>query len=157
LVSVVVWGVMRAQHANPAAYLRFHTEAPSGDSALVLQLKPDPTKYRFAVKPALDLHVVARAVASANLEGGYDVFVEFTEEGRTRFQDMTKKIVGQHLGIVIDDKLASVPVVQTPLKTARIPIAEKKKTEAAAARLANEINIRIEEMRLAGRGGKPGS
>jgi preprotein translocase subunit SecD len=157
LVGVLVTAELRAQHPNAAAFLRFHTEAPAGDSALVLQLKPEPTRYRFALRPALDLRVVARAVTSPNPGGGYDVLVEFTEDGRTRFQEMTTKVVGQHLGIILDDKLTSAPIIQTPLKAARIPVAREKKSEASAARLANEINIRIEELRLAGgRGGRPG-
>jgi preprotein translocase subunit SecD len=147
LVGVLTASAMHAQDSGVAAYLRFHTEAPAGDSALVLQLKPDPTRYRFAVKPALDLRIVARALASPNtVGGGWDVIVEFTQDGRARFQEMTAKIVGQHLGIVIDDKLTDVPIIQTPLRAARIPVAQGKKTEAAAARLAAEINRRIEEL-----------
>jgi len=150
LAGLLFAGTLRAQDADAAAYLRFHTQAAAGDSAIVLRLKSDSSRVRFAVRPALDLRGVARAAMSRSVTDGYDVLVELTKDGRARIQEMTEKLAGQRIAIIVDDKLSDAPVIDASLKEARIPIARGKKTEASAARMANEINVRIAQLRSKG-------
>ncbi|MGE3726641.1 MAG: protein translocase subunit SecD [Candidatus Sericytochromatia bacterium] len=55
--------------------------------------------------------------ARANLRGASDWIIEFefNSEGAKKFGDLTTELVGQPLGIFLDDKLVSAPNVNTPI------------------------------------------
>jgi preprotein translocase subunit SecD len=152
LATLVCAGALRAQDPNPAAYLRFHTQAAAGDSAIVLRMKSDTARVRFAARPALDLRGVAKAAMSRSVTDGFDVVVELTKEGRARVQEMADKLAGQRLAIMVDDRLTEAPVIDASLREASIVISRGRKTEASAARMANEINVRIAQLKSKGTG-----
>jgi preprotein translocase subunit SecD len=55
--------------------------------------------------------------ARANLRGASDWIIEFefNSEGAKKFGDLTTELVGQPLGIFLDDKLVSAPNVNSPI------------------------------------------
>jgi len=48
-------------------------------------------------------------------DGGYVVNLTFSSEGTTKFADLTTKLIGQRLGVFLDDKLLTNPTVNVPI------------------------------------------
>ena len=47
--------------------------------------------------------------------GGYVVNLSFTPDGAKKFADLTTKLIGQRLGVYLDDKLLTNPTVNVPI------------------------------------------
>jgi len=61
-----------------------------------------------------EMLVDARAMSDPQ-EGGWVVTFRFNSEGAKRFADATRDNVGQRFAIVLDDKVISAPVIETPI------------------------------------------
>lgn len=88
---------------------------------------------------------VANAFPSPDQEkGGMHVSLELTSEGAKKFEEGTGRLVGKPIGIFLDEKLISAPIVQEKISggQARITLgqADSKKSALEARDLADTIN-----------------
>lgn len=80
----------------------------------------------------------ASVVAMGNRPG---VEVLFTEEGRTRWAEVTEAQVGKRIGIFLDGTLVSAPVVRAPIREGKA-IINGDFTEEEAQRIAVALSPR---------------
>ncbi|KJR48527.1 Protein-export membrane protein SecD [Desulfosporosinus sp. I2] len=64
--------------------------------------------------------------------GGYVVNLSFSTEGAKKFADLTTKLIGQRLGVYLDDKLLTNPTVNTPILNGQAEITGYGTLEEAA-------------------------
>ena len=69
----------------------------------------------------------------------YVVELSFTKEGAQNFEDATEKLVGQNMGIYMDDELISNPTVQQKIEGGQAVITGMKDYEEAK-KLSDQIN-----------------
>ncbi len=67
------------------------------------------------------------------------VSLELNDEGSKLFEEATGRLVGQHIGIYMDDTMLSNPVVQTKISGGKATITGMEDAQAAV-RLADQIN-----------------
>ncbi len=96
--------------------------------------------------PSGNIMVEGKNVSSAKPEAqkdngmvSYVVALTFDSEGAQKFQEATASLVGQRMGIYMDDVLISNPVVQTEISGGQAVITGMENYEAAQD-LANKIN-----------------
>ena len=65
-------------------------------------------------------------------QGQYVVNLSFSSEGGKKFADLTTKLIGQRLGVYLDDKLLTNPSVNTPILDGQAEITGYDTLEAAA-------------------------
>ncbi|WP_269524502.1 protein translocase subunit SecD [Coraliomargarita parva] len=94
--------------------------------------------------------IVDRAFASQNQTGGFQINLVMTDKGADIFRNVTEKMVGEPLAIVLDGKLYSAPTIQDVLsKNAQIT---GRFTQREALDLANVLNnplaieLQVDEM-----------
>ncbi len=63
---------------------------------------------------------------------GYVVNLTFSAEGTTKFGDLTTKLIGQRLGVYLDDELLTNPTVNTPILNGQAEITGYATLEEAA-------------------------
>jgi preprotein translocase subunit SecD len=100
-----------------AAIARYAAAAKAKGCDLLLQRDADGGATVFAVRPNTyqgDLVEDAEVFAQKEL-GQPAVRVTFTREGSYYFEEITKRLIGRKLAIVIDDKVASAPLVMTAI------------------------------------------
>ena len=64
--------------------------------------------------------------------GGYVVNLSFSTTGAQKFADLTTKLIGQRLGVYLDDKLLTNPTVNTPILNGQAEITGYGTLEEAA-------------------------
>ncbi len=129
--------------------------APLGYEALTIEREDDEgemVEVGYFVKRVAEAtgSIVSRAGAMPNQVGGYEVYMDFTSEGSSRFAAITEKIVeanareggvGQ-LAIVLDGELKSAPSVDEVIRGgARIT---GRFSQREAIELANVLNNPLE-------------
>ena len=85
---------------------------------------------------------VSAAKPAAQNQNGYNEYVvelTFDSEGAAKFEEATGQLIGQQMGIYMDDVLISNPVVQTRISGGNAVITGMEDYDAARA-LANKIN-----------------
>ncbi len=85
---------------------------------------------------------VSAAKPAAQNQNGYNEYVvelTFDSEGAAKFEEATGNLIGQQMGIYMDDVLISNPVVQTRISGGNAVITGMEDYDAARA-LANKIN-----------------
>lgn len=112
------------QHISPAAALSFRlveagpalpAELAAGPGQLLLEL-PGGLAILTDVVPSLDGNALGDARAELDAAIGQPVItVSFNAEGTARFADVTSAHVGSMLAIVIDDHVASAPIIREPI------------------------------------------
>jgi preprotein translocase subunit SecD len=96
---------------------------------------------RFALGPSLiSTADVARASAEplGGMEG-WQIEIELTPSASERFSDITTRLVGKQLAIVVDDQVVSAPTVAEPITSGHALIAgvfTEREARDLAARLA---------------------
>ena len=84
---------------------------------------------------------VKKAQAQLNQETGkYEVGLEFTDDGATKFADATSRLVGQKISIYLDDEMISDPNVQTAITDGKASISGGLTTLEENKSLAAMIN-----------------
>ncbi|HBP65321.1 MAG TPA: protein translocase subunit SecD [Desulfosporosinus sp.] len=68
----------------------------------------------------------------AQQAGQYVVNLTFSSEGGKKFGDLTTKLIGQRLGVYLDDKLLTNPTVNTPILNGQAEITGYTTLDAAA-------------------------
>lgn len=63
---------------------------------------------------------------------GYVVNLSFSAEGTKKFADLTTKLIGQRVGVYLDDKLLTNPTVNTPILNGQAEITGYETLEEAA-------------------------
>jgi len=64
--------------------------------------------------------------------GGYVVNLTFSSDGGKKFADLTTKLIGQRLGVYLDDKLLTNPTVNVPILNGQAEITGYDTLDAAA-------------------------
>jgi SecD/SecF fusion protein len=105
----------------------------------------DSTDGQILVKrvPELTGKDVKRATAVMNQYGGYEISLEFGDEGTRKFARVTENHVGEPLAIVLDGKLYSAPVIRSAIRDGRASISGRF-TQREAMELANVLNNPLE-------------
>ena len=75
----------------------------------------------------------------AQQQGQYVVNLSFSSEGGKKFADLTTKLIGQRLGVYLDDKLLTNPSVNMPILDGQAEITGYDTLEAAAKDAVLEI------------------
>ncbi|KUO74022.1 MAG: preprotein translocase subunit SecD [Desulfosporosinus sp. BRH_c37] len=65
-------------------------------------------------------------------QSGYVVNLTFSSDGAKKFADLTTKLIGQRLGVYLDDKLLTNPTVNTPILNGQAEITGYATLEEAA-------------------------
>jgi hypothetical protein len=80
--------------------------------------------YELAARPDIDASMIDSAIGSYDPETTRPVvLLDFTGEGARRFADLTERIVGDKLAIVIGKRVYSAPVINTRIGGGRASIA----------------------------------
>jgi len=144
LVAVVA---MAADSTTPSAFqMRLVVDNPSADSEqLVLQKKNGETgqisseTVNVDKKVLLDQTSLKSVVATKGRQGNWQVDFSLSPGGAERFAEITGKNIGQRLAIVIDGKLITAPIIQSPITGGRGQITGNF-TKQEAKDLAAKLN-----------------
>ncbi|MFA6807575.1 MAG: protein translocase subunit SecD [Eubacteriales bacterium] len=79
-----------------------------------------------------ELKDASAGVDSSMGQSGFVVHISFTPQGATEFADITTDLVGQKLGIYLDEKMIQNPVVSTPIVSGEGQIQGYSSLEEAA-------------------------
>ncbi|HEV7559004.1 MAG TPA: hypothetical protein VGO00_26205, partial [Kofleriaceae bacterium] len=80
--------------------------------------------YELAARPELDASMIDSAIASYEPNTNRPVvLLDFTREGASRFADLTERIVGDKLAIVMGKRVFSAPVINSRIGGGRASIA----------------------------------
>jgi SecD/SecF fusion protein len=98
--------------------------------------------------PELGGAAIRRASAVVNSYGVHEVSLELTADGAKKFERITRRNVGKSLGIVLDGKLYSAPVIRSVISDGHAAISGNF-TQKSATDLANILNNPLEfELRV---------
>jgi len=132
---------------QPVFEIRKVLDEPSEDSehVVLLHRAKDNTQevkevLNVAKTPVLDQSAVKAAkVVADEISGKPQVEVSFTEEGRTRFAEITRANVGKRLAILVEGKVIIAPIIRTEIRDGRALITGDF-TDEDAKGLADTIN-----------------
>ena len=82
---------------------------------------------------------VSRSQVAVDQQKNYVVELEFSSEGAKKFADATEKLVGQQMGIYMDDDLISNPTVNAKITGGKAEITGMSSKEEAQS-LSDKIN-----------------
>lgn len=115
-------------------FQRMDPEQPGG--------RPLWRSYLLERRPALTGAEVANAEASSDANSNRAVvMLEFNRQGTRRFGDLTARITGRKLAIVIDGLIKSAPIITGPIRGGRASITMGGDDPRAQERDANELAI----------------
>lgn len=119
------------------AQLDFREEMPVEDSeATIAALKLD--NFRPTGLTGNDL-AMAQVQFSTSGAGGVEVALEFTDDGKGKFSEITKRNIGNRVGIFLDNWPVTIPVVQQEITDGRAVITGNFTTDQAK-QLAIQLN-----------------
>lgn len=78
-------------------------------------------------------------IENAEVATNREISITFTEEGRKRFADVTRKNIGKRLAILIDGKVQSAPVIRSEIPGGKALITGSFTPEEASS-LSRKIN-----------------
>ncbi|MDR1433474.1 MAG: protein translocase subunit SecD [Puniceicoccales bacterium] len=100
--------------------------------------------YAFVKKiPEMTGNKVKHAGVAIGQYGEYEVSLTMTDEGAKIFEKITAANINRQLGIVLDGKLYSAPVIRSPIPSGRASISGRF-TQRDALELANVLNNPLE-------------
>ena len=92
-----------------------------------------------------DKYIIKSKITTMS-DGTWTVSLEFNNEGKDKFAELTKELVGQPLAIFFNDELISAPVIKEPILEGRAQISggftyeeAKRMSEILQARVDLEI------------------
>jgi preprotein translocase subunit SecD len=114
------------------------------DQNVVFKARDDATKYQLGpveiTGDAIDKATAAyNAGTSTSVGQGWEIRFDLTNEGSGIFSDVTTRLQGKQLAIVVDDQVISAPTVQTPI-TNGSGVITGSFTEGRAKDLATQLN-----------------
>ena len=123
-------------------------EPPIGYEILSLESDRDDDsagEHLFFVKkiPEMTGKMVAHAGVAVGQYGEFGVSLSMTEDGAKRFEKVTSENIGRQLGIVLDGKLCSAPVINSAISGGHASITGKF-SQREALELANVLNNPLE-------------
>jgi predicted Ser/Thr protein kinase len=143
--GIAVLGSPAEGNASPQApRLQFRLEATEFDEAPWLPMHDEPGTHKadrllhVREKVLLDETNISSARASTDPQGFPQVEVNFTEEGKERFAEITANNIGRRLVIVFDGRILSAPVIRNEISGGSAVISGV--TEADAAELVKVLN-----------------
>lgn len=93
---------------------------------------------------------VKNAAASTEPGAGFIVNLELDSDGATAFAEATARLIGQPIGIFMDETLISAPKVESVIPNGKAMITQMESAEAASA-LADKINAGALPVKLVSR------
>ena len=91
-------------------------------------------------QPLLDFRAVASAsVENNSITGRPEIMITFSDEGRERFEEVTRKNIGRQLAIIFDGRLLSAPRIAEKIPAGKIAISVNLSAEEAG-KLAKKID-----------------
>jgi hypothetical protein len=85
-------------------------ENPSGAETVLR----DAEANRYVLgDPLNETQIVESAVAEVGQNGGWEITVEFTQEGGPVFDEIAARVIGRQLAIVTDQKVLSAPTINS--------------------------------------------
>jgi preprotein translocase subunit SecD len=114
------------------------------DHNVVFQDRDDATRYQLGpveiTGDAIDkASAVYNAGSSTSVGQGWEIRFDLTNEGSGTFSDVTTRLEGKQLAIVVDDQVISAPTVQSPI-TNGTGVITGSFTERDAKDLATQLN-----------------
>ncbi|MGA9160851.1 MAG: protein translocase subunit SecD [Actinomycetota bacterium] len=114
------------------------------DKNVVFQDRDDATRYQLGpveiTGEAIDkATAVYNAGSSTSVGQGWEIRFDLTGDGSGKFADVTTRLQGRQLAIVVDDQVISAPTVQSPI-TNGTGVITGSFTEARAKDLATQLN-----------------
>ncbi|HEU5225855.1 MAG TPA: protein translocase subunit SecD [Actinomycetota bacterium] len=114
------------------------------DQNVVFKARDDETKYQLGpveiTGDAIDKATAQyNAGSSTSVGQGWQIQFDLTNEGSGTFSDVTTRLEGKQLAIVVDDQVISAPTVQSPI-TNGTGVITGSFTERRAKDLATQLN-----------------
>ena len=114
------------------------------DETVVFKARDDATRYQLGpveiTGDAIDkASAVYNAGSSTAVGQGWEIQFDLTGDGSGIFADVTTRLQGRQLAIVVDDQVISAPTVQSPI-TNGTGVITGSFTEARAKDLATQLN-----------------
>src|SRR5262245_17321294 len=114
------------------------------DQNVTFQSRDNGTRYQLGpveiTGDAIDKATAAyNAGSSTSVGQGWEIQFDLTGEGSSTFADVTTRLEGRQLAIVVDDQVISAPTVQSPITGGRGVITGNF-TESRAKDLATQLN-----------------
>jgi hypothetical protein len=152
LFSLALIGLVAADAANSAPFqMRLVQERPGTNTTpmTITHLIEDQslsTEEIFHVEnnPLLDHTAIAAARVKIHpVTAQPEIVITFSDEGQKLFAEVTRQNLGKRLGIVIDGRLLSAPIIRVPLPGGNASISGGF-SEAEAAAFAKKINLAVQ-------------
>lgn len=136
-----------AEPAKPPVFeIRSVLSEPTSSSERMTFSRPSKGGGQFQEvihvhKEALMDHTFIRTavVQKDPVEGGYQVELAFSDQGRRRFAEITKQHIGKRLAFLVDGKVYSVPQILAEIPGGKLPIRTSGEDEA------NQLAAKIDE------------
>jgi preprotein translocase subunit SecD len=114
------------------------------DQDVVFKARDDATKYQLGpveiTGDAIDKATAQYSAGSSTTVGqGWQILFDLTNQGSDTFSDVTTRLVGKQLAIVVDDQVISAPTVDEPI-TNGSGVITGNFTEGRAKDLATQLN-----------------
>jgi len=114
------------------------------DQEVVFKARDDATKYQLGpveiTGDAIDKATAQYSAGSSTTVGqGWQILFDLTNQGSDTFSDVTTRLVGKQLAIVVDDQVISAPTVDEPI-TNGSGVITGNFTEGRAKDLATQLN-----------------
>ncbi len=87
---------------------------------------------------------ISKAIPMERVDGGWDISLQLNSASTKKFADQTKKLKGEKIDIIVDNKVISSPIVQGSIITGIIQIGAKYSKEEAAE-IADKISNKSKE------------
>jgi preprotein translocase subunit SecD len=111
----------------PVFQLRLVADAPSNDTGEMTRIDKVNGVVRKEVfnvdkKIQLDQTALRAATVHEDNHGHFRIDIEFTDDGRKRFAEVTRQNIRKRLAIIIDGKLCSAPVIMSEISGGKAQI-----------------------------------
>lgn len=159
-ISIQLPGIKNANEAirliNKPAFLEFREVLTGKEKPEITLTAPDGSKLKMG--PIL---MTGKAISSAQVSfdqqtGAPEVSITFTPDGTREFAAITTRLVKKQLAIILDNKVQSAPVIQTPITdgkaviSGRFSLEEAKNLALVLQTGALPVNLVIQETRTVG-------
>jgi len=96
--------------------------------------------------PVLDYNSIAGAVVKTNeVTGAAEIDVEFSDQGREQFANITKENINKRLAIVLGGQVYSAPVIRSEITGGKAQISgsfSREEAEELAAKINEAVKAR---------------
>jgi len=113
----------------------------AADGSVVLLAADGSAKYRLGLALISAADVIGASAGPPRGNAGWEVDIRLTPDASKRFSDITTRLVGKQLALVVDARVVSAPIVASPITTGEVVIVGGF-TEERAKSLAGRLDPR---------------